>query len=248
MHDRRAAYRSLHVPESKFGIWFLGTEIWDTRVLEIALNDLKGLITNGKNSYPIIVDVGCGRAQSFRRLNDFFAPDLLVGVDIDSELLHLAELETNGLGCQVTFIHGTCSDLALADESADMLFCHQTMHHLVDQDSAIREFYRVLKPGGLLLFAESTRAFIHSWIIRLFFRHPMDVQKSASEYIRLVEDAGFDVAPDSVSYPYLWWSRSDLGVREQWFGIAPPNDRDETLINLVAVKGTRLEDQATSSQ
>ena len=104
------------------------------------------------------------------------------------------------------------SKLPLPDASVDLLFCHQTFHHLVDQDAAIAEFFRVLKPGGTLLFAESTRRYIHSWIIRLLFRHPMDVQKTAPEYLGLVRAAGFAVPDSQVSYPFLWWSREDLGL------------------------------------
>ena len=230
--------RPLFVPETKFGNWFLGTEIWDTRVLDIAIKDLEGLIPTRRNSYPVIVDVGCGRGRSFGKLHDLFAPQLLVGVDIEPDMLRIAARETGRAGCAVSLIHGTSCDLPLADRSADMLFCHQTFHHFVDQDSAIREFHRVLKPGGLLLFAESMKAYIYSWIIRLLFRHPMGMQKTAPEYLDLIRNAGFRIAPESVSYPYLWWSRSDLGIRENWFGIAPPSDREETLLNLVAVKET----------
>jgi hypothetical protein len=94
----------------------------------------------------------------------------------------------------------------------------------------------VIKPGGVLLFAESTRRYIHSWIIRLLFRHPMEVQKSAPEYLALIRATGFSVSPESISYPYLWWSREDLGMLEKWFGVQPPREREETLINLVARK------------
>ncbi len=228
--------RSLRVPETRFGDWFLGTNIWDTRVLKVAINDLKDLIENRKASYPVIVDVACGRGCSFKRLHDLFAPDLLIGAEIDAEMLRLAALEANKLESAVSLILGTSSRLALSDQSADMLFCHQSFHHFVDQNSAIHEFHRVLKPGGLLLFAESTKAYIYSWIIRVLFRHPMDVQKSAPEYLSLIENAGFDVAPESVSYPYLWWSRGDLGIRENWFRIPPPSVREETLLNLIAVR------------
>ncbi len=228
--------RSLRVPETRFGDWFLGTNIWDTRVLQIAINDLKDLIGNRKASYPVIVDVACGRGRSFKRLHDLFAPDLLIGADIDTDMLRLAALQANKSESAVSLILGTSADLALADQSADMLFCHQSFHHFVDQNSAIHEFHRVLKPGGLLLFAESTKAYIYSWIIRVLFRHPMDVQKSAPEYLSLIENAGFDVAPESVSYPYLWWSRGDLGIRENWFRIPPPSVREETLLNLIAVR------------
>lgn len=115
-------------------------------------------------------------------------------------------------------------------------FCHQTFHHLVEQEAALAEFLRVLKPGGVLLFAESTRRYIHSWIIRALFRHPMDVQRTAPEYLQMVRAAGFVVPETSISYPYLWWSRGDLGILERWFGIAPPAAREETLLNLVAIK------------
>ena len=52
----------------------------------------------------------------------------------------------------------------------------------------------------------------------------------------MIRDAGFEIRPNSVSYPYLWWSRADLAIMERWFGIAPAADREETLINLVAVR------------
>src|SRR5436853_193684 len=78
---------------------------------------------------------------------------------------------------------GDLSALEMPGESVDIVFCHQTFHHLTRQEETLAEFHRVLKPGGLLLFAESTLAYIESWIIRLLFRHPMDVQRSAGEYM-----------------------------------------------------------------
>ena len=51
-----------------------------------------------------------------------------------------------------------------------------------------------------------------------------------------LRNAGFVVPENAISYPYLWWSRADLGILERWFGIQPPADREETLLNLVAVK------------
>jgi ubiquinone/menaquinone biosynthesis C-methylase UbiE len=100
----------------------------------------------------------------------------------------------------------------------------------------LREFHRVLKPGGLLLFAESTKAYIESWIIRLLFRHPREVQRTAPEYLTMIRDAGFLVDLNAISYPYLWWSRSDLGLAERVLGMAPPAEREETLINAVLMR------------
>lgn len=62
------------------------------------------------------------------------------------------------------------------------------------------------------------------------------MQRTADEYLAMVRAAGFTVDPRAVSYPYLWWSRQDLGLAERLLGIKPRVGHDETLINLVAVK------------
>lgn len=225
-----------HVPETRFGIWFLGTRTWTTHVLTRAINDLERLIPDRQASYPVVADVGCGWGQSFKLLQQRFAPRQLIGIDVNPEMLKISAETIRQQGVEADLRQGDSCSLPLADQSVDMLFCHQTFHHLVHQEAALAEFHRVLKPGGVLLFAESTRAYIHSWIIKLLFRHPMDVQRTAAEYLAMLKSTGFRIAPESISYPYLWWSRADLGILERGFGVKPPADREETLINLVAVK------------
>lgn len=225
-----------HVPETAFGIWFLQTNVWTWHVLERAIKDVERLIPTRRASYPIVVDVGCGWGRSLPKLHKRFAPQRLIGIDVDSEMLQKSAHEAQLAGIEVELLHGTSSDLPFDDNSVDLLFCHQTFHHLLEQEQAIKEFFRVLKPGGVLLFAESTRRYIHSWLIRLLFRHPMAVQKTAPEYLALIRASGFDVAEQSISYPYLWWSREDLGLAESIFRIKPAREREETLINLAAVK------------
>lgn len=225
-----------HVPESRFGVWFLGTKTWAEHVLERAIEDLERLSEGIRPPDPVIVDVGCGWGRSFKLLSDRFDAKLLMGIDVDPNMLAASAAEAARHGLAVELVQGSSSRLPLASGSVDMVFCHQTFHHLIDQHGAICEFHRVLRPGGLLLFAESTRAYIHSWIIRLLFRHPMDVQRSATEYLSMIQATGFRVEPRRVSFPYLWWSRPDFGLRERWFGVAPSAIREETLINLVATR------------
>lgn len=225
-----------HVPETEFGKWFLRTETWTVHVLERALQDLQRLMPAEPRTYEVVADVGCGYGRSLAKLHQRFAPRRLIGMDIDPEMLRESAREVAAHGVQAEFICCSSSNIKLPDNSVDMLFCHQTFHHLIDQESAIKEFFRVLKPGGVLLFAESTRRYIHSWIIRLLFRHPMEVQKTAPEYLAMVRSAGFSVPDSAVSYPFLWWSREDLGMMETILRIKPPAVKEETLINLVALK------------
>jgi len=238
---RLAAYSGsprFFVPETRLGFWFLGTQTWESRVIRVALEDLARLIPAGRRpARPIVLDVGCGQGKSFRPLQEFFAPQRLLGVDFEQECVDCARKQAARDDVAVEVQRGDVSSLALPDASIDVIFCHQTFHHLTRQREALAEFHRVLAPGGLLLFAESTRAYIESWIIRLLFRHPMEVQRTADEYMAMVREAGFGFGPENVSFPYLWWSRSDLGALEFWgFGVPKPGEREETLINLVAVK------------
>jgi ubiquinone/menaquinone biosynthesis C-methylase UbiE len=229
--------RPLFVPETRFGQWFLGTETWFQSVLKVAVLDLVQLIDDRKKSYPVVVDVGCGMGRSFRLLKILFRSRRLIGIDLDEENLVIARKRTLSERLEVDFVKSDCAAIDLPDASADLLLCHQTFHHLVQQETALREFRRILKPGGVLLFAESTKAYIHSWIIRLLFAHPMDVQRTAEEYLAMVRAAGFEFSERNVSMPYLWWSRPDLGILER-FGFPPKKRgaRIETLVNLVARK------------
>lgn len=225
-----------HVPESRFGLWFLATDTWAVHVLDRCLRDLERLMANRRKSYPVVVDVGCGFGRSFKLLRDRFAPQRLIGVDIEPEILAAASDQAARDGVPVEIMRAASTALPIDDETADLVLCHQTLHHLVDQEGTLREIHRILKPGGLLLVGESTRAYIHSWIIRLLFRHPMHVQRTAEQYLAMIRAAGFAIDDRAVSYPYLWWSRSDLGLGERLLGVAPPAVREETLVNLVAVR------------
>jgi ubiquinone/menaquinone biosynthesis C-methylase UbiE len=227
---------ALHVPESRFGTWFISTGVWNKYVLETAIDNLEGLIGDRRQSYPAVVDIGCGWGHSLKLLESRFQPRQLVAIDIDAKMIAASRAEASRHGLEVEFQTTSASCLKLPDCSIDLIFCHQTFHHFVDQEEALREFHRVLKPTGVLLFAESTRRFIHSWIIRLLFRHPMNMQRTAAEYLSMIRGAGFAVAPRSISYPYLWWSRTDFSINERYFGIMPRVDHEKTLINLAAIR------------
>ena len=234
MHGRRTA-EGVYVPETRIGFWFLGTETWATHVISVALSDLERLIPQRRKSYAVILDAGCGQGLSFRTLIKHYSPQRLIAFDVEEKCVQRARVRAAKEPIPVDISQGDVSVLGVPDRSVDLVFCHQTFHHLTQQQIALREFYRVLKPGGLLLFAESTRAYIESWIIRLLFRHPMDLQRSADEYMAMIRAQGFKFGSENVSLPHLWWSRPDLGALE-FFGCSARAQKEATLINLAAVK------------
>ena len=102
--------------------------------------------------------------------------------------------------------------LPIADGSIDVIFCHQLIHHVADQEGALRELHRVLAPGGVLLLGESCEAFINTWTVRWCFRHPPGAQKPAEGYLALVQGAGFVFGAVDVRTSTPWWSLPDLGI------------------------------------
>jgi ubiquinone/menaquinone biosynthesis C-methylase UbiE len=226
------------VVESDFGKWFLNTRTWVKRVIQVALDDLVLHMDDPEKHFPVILDVGVGFGESLWNLDRKFFPQKIIALDVDPEVIQEAKRQAVKCNAEVSFVVANAACIQLQDNSVDMIFCHQTFHHIVDQESAIREFYRVLRPDGVLLFAESTRKYIHSWIIKWLFRHPMDVQKTADEYLALISQAGFQFKEKNISCPYLWWSRADLGLLHRCLRWPLPKhgQREETLLNLVATK------------
>ena len=234
MNQKSHKYIDTFVEETRFGNWFLSTNQWKVSVLNRALNDLHRFLPTGV-TFERILDVGCGFGHSFESLAARFKPKGIVGCDPVEELKERAGSNAESCSCPVELRQDNAASMSFANESFDMVFCHQTFHHIVAQEEAMAEFYRVLKPGGTLLFAESTKAYIHSLPIKLLFRHPMHVQRTYQEYVAMIRSANFDLPDSMVSTPYLWWSRPDIGFL-QWIGRPVPKKREETMVNAVAIK------------
>lgn len=201
------------VKETRIGTWFLRTRMWRRHVLPGTIVDLRRLLGESCRLGRVL-DVGCGEGFAFPFIDRYFAPDWLLGIDIDPRLVERGRSLAARCTCEAEVRAGSATRIDLPDGSMDTVFCHQSFHHFADQQAAAREFFRVLVPGGRLLFMESCRSFIFSWWVRLLFRHPMDVQKSAQEYLTLLRETGFEFGPDDVLTPYPHWARRDFGIME----------------------------------
>ena len=223
------------VRDTRFGAWLVTSDLWGRFVVRAALRQLVLLLGRRRRRYETILDVGCGGGGALPLLDRRFAPRTLVAVDPDPEMIARAGAAAARCRCRVELRVGQATRLDVPDDSLDMIFCHQTFHHVADPEGAAHEFHRVLKPGGVLLFSESCAPFIRSWPIRLLFRHPMQGQRLAEEYLALLRATGFAFTRENVSTPYPWWSRPDLGIG-QWLGRPVPVHRAETVVNVAAFK------------
>lgn len=73
--------------------------------------------------------------------------------DISAGMLETLAGNAEQLGLDVDTQLADAEALPFADESFDLVIGHAVLHHLPDLGQAFREFHRVLRPGGRLLFA-----------------------------------------------------------------------------------------------
>jgi ubiquinone/menaquinone biosynthesis C-methylase UbiE len=228
------------VPDTRFGSWFQRTSIWRRYVVEPALDELQRLLlahSDGK-SLERILDVGCGAGVAFAGLEARFHPRQITAVEIDPAMLAAARAAAARCASTVEVVHADAQDLALADAAFDAVFCHQTLHHLCRQSQALQGFRRLLRPGGVLLLAESCGRFTRSLAVRALFRHPPSGHRRSGEYLRLLREAGFEIGEKSISTPDPFWARADFGAIERITGrrSAPA---EPAQLNVVARRGTR---------
>jgi demethylmenaquinone methyltransferase / 2-methoxy-6-polyprenyl-1,4-benzoquinol methylase len=107
-----------------------------------------------------VVDVACGTGD----LTEAFAragAARVVGIDFTPEMLRVAELRRSRLGAglagKVTYAQGDAQSLDLGDASANIVSIAFGIRNVTSPQRAIREFARILKPGGRLVILEFGR-------------------------------------------------------------------------------------------
>jgi SAM-dependent methyltransferase len=235
------------VRETRFGAWFQRTATWARYVVGPALDDLDRLLRarGGPRRVGRILDAGCGAGVAFAQIEARWKPHSLTAVEIDPALLGPARREASCCVCEVSVCLENLESLGFPDATFDLVLCHQTLHHVSDQQAALRELYRVIAPGGVLLLAESCRRFTGSWAVRALFRHPHAGQRTAEQYVALVRAAGFEVAEDGVSTPDPFWARPDFGLRGRLSGRVRAAG-EATQVNLVGERQLALAERGST--
>jgi len=96
-----------------------------------------------------LLDVGCGTGMLTSRLGAELGAELVTGVDFSLGMLEQARARTDRVG----WAQGDALRLPVASGSVDAVLSTEAFHWFPDHDAALREFARVLGPGGHALVA-----------------------------------------------------------------------------------------------
>lgn len=139
-----AAYRQFsELEEDHF--WFRGRRSIFFKLLDLELPAERDLE---------ILEIGCGAGGLLKRLVRYGKPK---GLELSQELSILARQRS---GCPT--ICGTAYSLPLPDQSQDLVCLFDTIEHIPDEERALAEIHRVLRPGGLAFFSVPAYQFLYA--------------------------------------------------------------------------------------
>ncbi|GAA3513270.1 class I SAM-dependent methyltransferase [Streptosporangium album] len=103
-----------------------------------------------------VIEVGAGNGLTFAHYPP--AVTRVLAVEPEPRLRRLAQANADKASVFIEVVDGLADRLPAGDASFDAAVVSLVLCSLPDQASALREMYRVLKPGGQLRFLEHVRA------------------------------------------------------------------------------------------
>jgi ubiquinone/menaquinone biosynthesis C-methylase UbiE len=78
-------------------------------------------------------------------------------LDVNQPLLELGRSRAAKAGYTIDFRVGSATKVPWADNSMDICIALELLEHVVDWESCLKEFTRILRPGGALFFTTTSR-------------------------------------------------------------------------------------------
>jgi SAM-dependent methyltransferase len=126
----------------------------DTTYFNVELPEVMKLL-NRKVDGAVVLDAGCGAARFIPELFHNREPKRVIGLDISSKMLELAEehLQDKPYRDRVDLVHCAVEECSSCFEPAsmDVVLALNLIHLVPGLDKAMREFNKLLKLGGRLV-------------------------------------------------------------------------------------------------
>jgi SAM-dependent methyltransferase len=108
------------------------------------------LMPVGGQDGQVVLDYGCGPGNDLVGFGHYSRPARLIGADISARSLAEAKarLALHGIKAELVHLSEDSGRLPLADASVDYVHSSGVLHHLRDAGVVLREFRRVVRPGG----------------------------------------------------------------------------------------------------
>lgn len=152
-----------------------------------------------------ILDAGCGTGELLAKIARRWPNAHLTGIDLSQEMLEVAKQKNYG-GTDVDFFEASVYELPCPSNTFDLITNTISSHFYLQFETALSEFYRVLKPGGTLAMASPgngpLRFLPGPWKKTLSV--PDAEYRSPQQQTKAMESEGFTVN-SVVPLPFFSW-------------------------------------------
>lgn len=133
--------------------WQRANRYWPVRVTQawLARRAVTGL------QQARVLDLGSGAGQLALVLARRQEVREVIGVDLSHEMVLRARESAELAGAPAEFFELDAAELTFPDASIDVVVSTLTLHHLADPIGALRQVYRLLRPGGRALIFDIRR-------------------------------------------------------------------------------------------
>ncbi len=152
--ESRWGYRWLLKGVKHYGYYPLGKERISIGAAQYLMEEHLAE-TLGLPSGSLVLDAGCGEGNVAHHLADQHGLKVR-GVDLLDFNIARAKRKARQSGLDLELEVGDYHSLKYPDRTFDAVYTMETLEHSREPDRALREFYRVLKPGGKVVLFEYT--------------------------------------------------------------------------------------------
>lgn len=152
-----------------------------------------------------VLDIGCGTGVISLLLADL-GHDVM-GVDFAPEMVERAKTNAERTGWSVEFHCGDAEALAVPDDAFELVTARHLLWTLPRPVAALREWQRIVEPGGQILLMEGYGMHSEPWdeYKEVSTELPMYDGQSPEEMRDLLEQEGFDgIEYEPLMDPVLW--------------------------------------------
>ena len=180
------------------------------------------------NTGLTVLDCGCGPGSMTLDIAELVNPGQVFGIDsspiqIEQALLSQKERAITN----ASFTCGSAYSLPYADEQFDVVFAHAVLYHLQKPEQALAEFFRVLKPRGLVALRDACHSgdmmmpqninLTAVWnTIEKVFSHQGGNIYFGSQHKQLLLNQGFQNIKVSCSYDTFASDIEKESIRSYW--------------------------------
>ena len=178
------------------------------------------------NTNARVMDIGCGTGFNVAYLNKLGYKNI-TGFDFSADALGYCRARN-----LTNLICGNAYHLPLSLASFDVILTLDILEHMQDDEQTLREIFRVLKPGGMLVIFVPAYQFL--WSFQDEISHHVR-RYTANELSTKVQHAGFDIQKityaNTFMFPAIWAGRLVLKNFRRFFKITSESQMNPIWMN-----------------